>query len=275
MLPSLAPLQSGLPGLELSALLGLAAQFLFAMLRVGAFVVAAPLFAARFVPLPVRIVIAVALAVPVMGQVALPAPETLASLQALPMVLRELAIGLSAGLVLQILFAAALIAGDRIANTAGLGLAAQVDPSTGAQSPVIGQFFFLFLLSIFVALDGHLQAIALVLKSYQLVPPGHMAPMQLLADVGLQAAAEMFADGARLMMPVVTVLLLLNMVIGVITRSAPQLNIFAFGFPLTMAVTILLLFATVSSLAPALAHSVAQALQVLENLFAGLANGTR
>jgi flagellar biosynthetic protein FliR len=93
--------------------------------------------------------------------------------------------------------------------------------------------------------------------------------------VGLQAAADMFADGARLMMPVVSVLLLLNIVIGVITRSAPQLNIFAFGFPLTMAMTILMLFATVSSLAPALSYSVAQALQVLENLFAGLANGTR
>lgn len=273
MLPELAPSVTGLPGLELTQLTGLALQFLFAMLRIGAFVLSAPLFAARFISLPVRIIISVCLTVPVMGQAPIPEPDTLASLSSAVWALRELAIGLSAGMVLQILFAAAVMAGDRIANTAGLGLAAQVDPSTGSQSPVIGQFFMLFLLAIFVTEDGHLAAIRLILDSYRLIPIGTTINGATLVDAGMTATTAMFFNAAQLMMPVVSVLLLLNMVIGVITRSAPQLNIFAFGFPLTMSATLLLLFFTVTSLGPALSERVAQALQQLMQMLNGLPNG--
>jgi flagellar biosynthetic protein FliR len=273
MLPDLAPSATGLPGLELTELTGLALQFLFAMLRVGAFVVSAPLFAARFVSLPVRIIIAVALTVPLMGNVPLPDPEALASLTSVPVALREIAIGLAAGMVLQILFAAAVMAGDRIANTAGLGLAAQVDPATGSQSPVIGQFFMLFLLSVFVTQDGHLAAIRLILDSYRLVPIGAPIEGTALTGAGLSATGEMFRDAAQIMMPVVSVLLLLNLVIGVITRSAPTLNIFAFGFPLTMSVTLLLLFLSTATLGEALAERVARALQHLMTMMDGLPDG--
>ena len=264
---------SGLPGLELAALTELSLQFLFAMLRIGAFVMSAPLFAARFVSLPVRIMISVCLAVWIVQNVPMPTGAELAALQAMPWMFRELAIGLTAGLVLQIYFAAAVMAGDRIANTAGLGLAAQVDPTTGSQTPVIGQFFMLFLLAIFVAMDGHLVSIQLVLDSYRLIPPGAARPVPALIDSGLFAGGEMFVAAARLMMPVVAVLLLLNFVIGVITRSSPQLNIFAFGFPLTMSVTLLLLFLTTATLGDALLDHMAQALKHLGEILGGDLNG--
>ncbi|MGR3546733.1 MAG: flagellar biosynthetic protein FliR [Roseovarius sp.] len=273
MLPDLAPSATGLPGVELTQLTGLALQFLFAMLRIGAFVLSAPLFAARFISLPVRIIISVCLTVPLMGQVPIPEPDALSSLSSVVIAFREMAIGLSAGMVLQILFAAAVMAGDRIANTAGLGLAAQVDPTSGSQSPVIGQFFMLFLLAIFVTEDGHLAAIRLILDSYRLIPIGTPIASAVLLDAGLSAAPMMFANAAQLMMPVVSVLLLLNLVIGVITRSAPSLNLFAFGFPLTMTATLLLLFLTVTSLGPALSERVAQALQHLMQMLNGLPNG--
>lgn len=273
MLPDLATSSSGIPGLELAALTELGLQFLFAMLRIGAFVLSAPLFAARFVSLPVRIMISVCIAVWIVQNVPMPAASDLAALQAVPWVLRELAVGLAAGLVLQIYFAAAVMAGDRIANTAGLGLAAQVDPTTGSQTPVIGQFFMLFLLAVFVAVDGHLVAIRLVLDSYRLIPPGPTGPELALTDSGLSATGEMFIAAARLMMPVVAVLLLLNFVIGVITRSSPQLNIFAFGFPLTMSVTLVLLFLTTATLGDALLDHMAQALQHLGDMLGGRVNG--
>lgn len=273
MLPDLAPSATGLPGVELTQLTGLSLQFLFAMLRIGAFVLSAPLFAARFISLPVRIIISVCLTVPLMGQVPIPEPDALSSLSSVVIAFREMAIGLSAGMVLQILFAAAVMAGGRIANTAGLGLAAQVDPTSGSQSPVIGQFFMLFLLAIFVTEDGHLAAIRLILDSYRLIPIGTPIASAALLDAGLSAAPMMFANAAQLMMPVVSVLLLLNLVIGVITRSAPSLNLFAFGFPLTMTATLLLLFLTVTSLGPALSERVAQALQHLMQMLNGLPNG--
>ena len=266
MLPNLAPSATGLPGLELSQLIGLALQFLFAMLRIGAFVLSAPLFAARFISLPVRIIISVCLTVALMGNIDIPEPAALATSSAVPWAIREMAIGLSAGMLLQILFASAVMAGDRIANTAGLGLAAQVDPSTGAQSPVIGQFFLLFLLAIFVTEDGHLAALRLILESYVALPIGGHIDGGALSLSGTGAAGVMFLDAAKLMMPVVSVLLILNIVIGVITRSAPQLNIFAFGFPLTMTATLLLLFLTVTSLAPVLSSLVEQALSLVARM---------
>lgn len=273
MLPDLAASSSGIPGLELAQLTELGLQFLFAMLRIGAFVLSAPLFAARFVSLPVRIIISVCIAVWILQHVPMPSASDLASLQSVTWVLRELGIGLAAGLVLQIYFAAAVMAGDRIANTAGLGLAAQVDPATGSQTPVIGQFFTLFLLAIFVAADGHLVAIRLVLQSYSLLPPGPSDAALGFVDDGLGATGEMFIAAVRLMMPVVAVLLLLNIVIGVITRSSPQLNIFAFGFPLTMTVTLLLLFLTTATLGDALLDHMAQALQHLGDMLGGRVNG--
>jgi flagellar biosynthetic protein FliR len=273
MLPDLTASSSGIPGLELAALTELGLQFLFAMLRIGAFVLSAPLFAARFVSLPVRIVISVCIAVWIVRNVQMPSASDLASLQSVTWVLRELGIGLAAGLVLQIYFAAAVMAGDRIANTAGLGLAAQVDPATGSQTPVIGQFFMLFLLAIFVAVDGHLLAIRLVLQSYTLLPPGSIGADMAFSQDGLDATSEMFIAAVRLMMPVVAVLLLLNIVIGVITRSSPQLNIFAFGFPLTMTVTLLLLFLTTVTLGDALLDHMAQALQHLAEMLGGRVNG--
>ncbi|MBQ1203750.1 MAG: flagellar biosynthetic protein FliR, partial [Loktanella sp.] len=207
------------------------------------------------------------------GQVPVPPVSELAQISAAFLALTELAIGLGAGLFLQVLFAAVLMAGDRIANTAGLGLASQIDPATGTQSPVIGQVFSLFLLGIFVATDVHLLVIRVVLDSYTLVPIGAAIQPTAMLDAGLTAAGVMFYDAARLMMPVVIILLIVNIVIGVITRSAPQLNIFAFGFPLTMSVTLFLLWLTAPSLAPAFALLLDQAALGLVRLFAGLANG--
>jgi len=105
------------------------------------------------------------------------------------------------------------------------------------------------------------------------VPIGAPIEGTALTGAGLSATGEMFRDAAQIMMPVVSVLLLLNLVIGVITRSAPTLNIFAFGFPLTMSVTLLLLFLSTATLGEALAERVARALQHLMTMMDGLPDG--
>lgn len=263
----------GVPGLELSAVIGLLLQFFFAMLRIGAFLMAAPLFGGRFVPLQIRIVSTVALTLPVMAFVDLPEPEALATLQAIPMMFTELAIGLSSGLILTILFGAAAVAGDRIATTAGLGFASQVDPGSGAQTPVVSQLFMLFLLAIFLAEDGHLAAIRIVLDSYANLPPGAPLHVMPMIGAGLEAAGGMFFVGMQLMLPAISVLLLVNVVVGVLTRSAPQLNIFSFGFPMTLMVGIGILFLTAPRLGDALSHLVMRALEALALMHGGLIDG--
>ena len=259
-----------LPSMELSAVTGWLVQYMFAMLRIGAFLMASPAFGGRFVPVQVRIVATAVLAIPVMaGGVALPAPADLAGLAAVPLILNELALGLVAGLVLGILFGAASLAGDRIAATAGLGFAAQFDPGAGGQTPVVAQLFGLFLTMVFLSGDGHLSAIRIVLESYVALPPGAEIDFARLIGAGLTAGGRMFALGLMVMLPVVSVLLLLNLAVGVVTRSAPTLNIFAFGFPLTMTATLLLLYLTTPGTAAALEEVVHEALEILHLILGG------
>lgn len=264
---------SGIPGLDLARMMGLSLQFLFAMLRIGAFVVAAPLFSARFIPLQVRIIMAVFLTFAVMGFVPMPEPEALAQLSAVPWMIRELAIGLAAGLVLQIFFSCAVMAGELVASTAGLGFAAQMDPATGTQTPVVGQIFSLFLLATFVAEDGHLAVLRIVYDSYRLIPPG--APMEYggLLDAGAEATRHMYYFAVQLAMPVVAVLLIVNFTIGIITRSAPQMNLFSFGFPLTLSITLIQLYLTAPSLGPAISAKLASALNALSVMTEAAAYG--
>lgn len=264
-----------IPGMELNVLSALAAQFLFAMLRIGSFLVASPLFGGRFVPLQIRIIASVMLTVPVFMTVQLPPVEVLTTLRAVDMVLNEIAIGLSGGLILSIFFAAAAVAGDRIANTAGLGFAAQFDPASGGQSPVISQLLSLFLLAIFVSEDAHLVALRIILESYTMVPPGSIVSVAQIVNAGVASGGAMFALGVQVMLPVVVVLLMINVVIGVITRSAPQLNIFSFGFPLTLTVAIGMLYLTTPAIAMVLTHVTDTAIDALAGLFGGLRDGGR
>jgi len=262
-----------IPGLALSEVMGMALQYLFAMLRIGAFLLAAPLFSARFVPLPIRILFTAVLAMPVFSIFPLPDTDTLTRLEAVGLVIRELAIGVACGLVLQIIFGAAAIAGDWIAATAGLGFAAQIDPTSGTQSPVISQFFNLFLIATFVSLDGHLLALSLMLDSMRILPPAEGMDTQAIIQVGLSAGSMMLDLAARLMMPIVAVLLVLNIVIGVMTRSAPQLNVFSFGFPLTIFATVLLLFVTAPTIAPVLGNTVDAAIMALRAVLEAAGDG--
>lgn len=255
-----------LPGMGVTELTGWLAQYLFAMLRVGAFLLASPAFGGRFLPATVRIMAGAVLALPVVATVPLPAPDALAGLSAIPLVLAELAIGVTAGMVLTILFGAATLAGDRIAATAGLGFAAQIDPAAGGQTPVVAQLFGIFTLMVFLAGDGHLVALRVILDSYATFPPGSPPALADMVAAGLQAGTGMFAMGMGIMLPVVAMLLLLNFVIGVITRSAPALNLFSFGFPLTMTATLLLLWLTVPGLAAALERLVETALALTGGL---------
>lgn len=255
-----------IPGLDLAGLIGLLAQFLVAMLRIGAFLVASPVFGGRFVPLPVRILASVVLTLPVFLQVPMPAPERIFSFQFIPVALAEMAIGLSGGMVMTILFGAAATAGDRIASTAGLGFASQVDPSAGGQSPVVSQIFGLFLTMVFLAGDGHLAAIRIILESYAIAPPDTRPDLPRLVLAGVAAGGGMFALATMIMLPVVATLLMVNLTIGVITRSAPQMNIFSFGFPLTMTATIVLLYLTAPGTAVSFEGIVAQALGALSGM---------
>lgn len=210
------------------------AAILFLSLRVGAALISAPLFSMVAVPMQLRALLGVALALFVASWIATPAgqhvPELLSMAGALAMV-QEVVIGLAFGFVLQIAFAVPLVAAEQIAGTMGLAIATAVDPASGAQSGAVGQFFSLLLILVFLGLGGHLLWLGLVLQSYRVMPPGETMFTSASAREIVDFAGLAFATAAAIALPVVLVLLLVQIVTGMLSRSAPSLNLFALGLP--------------------------------------------
>lgn len=267
-----------IPGLDLARLADPLAGFFLLTLRTGAFLIASPVFGGRFVPLPVRIVAAFCLTLAVSAQtelqgVSLPDFRTLVQLSSIPTILSELALGLTTGLVLTILFAAAGMAGDRIANAAGLGFAMQVDPSAGGQSPVIAQIFGLAMMMVFLGVDAHLVALRILFDSYVSIPPGSTPDLAALTRTGILTGALLFAWASALMLPIVAGLLVLNLAVGIISRSAPQLNLFSVGFPLALLTVLILLWLTAPQMVQGLASVAESGLELLRLMLPPLPDG--
>lgn len=262
-----------LPGLAIQDIMDQALIFLILLLRFGAFLLSAPFFGSRMISLPVRVVFSASLAAFLIGRVSVPPIEDLTSLLVLPIIAQELALGLSAGLLLTILFAAVALAGEKIAATSGLSFAFQIDPNSGGQMPLISQIFTLFLTIVFLSMNGHLVVFAIIIESYSFAPIGAGVNYEALFTVGELAGSTMFATAAQLMLPIVTVLFLVNIAIGVITRSAPTLNLFSFGFPITLFAVFILLFLSAVPLGFAFQDLVAAALLDLGDLMRGAVLG--
>ncbi len=231
-----------LPGLELSGLVSIIGALALASLRIGSFFISSPLFGYRIIPLQARIVISFAISFIIYNKVDMPNIELLAGFSLISIILVELLIGLTSGLILTILFSASNLAGEKIAASTGLSFAALMDPESGAQTPVLSQIFSLFMIVVFLSLDGHLLAIALILESYKVLPIGATNINLNMIELGIDAGGLMFKFGALIMLPVVVGITLLNVVIGIVTRSAPTLNLFSFGFPITMIFSFFLLY---------------------------------
>ena len=255
-----------LPGVNLQFVMELLAGLFLASLRIGAFLIASPFFGGSSVPLQVRIIMAVLLGVAVVTTVEVPDWQAFAGLNGLQVILTELAIGISSGLILTIWFSAALLAGEKIASSAGLGFAAQIDPDSGGQTPVVSKTFSLFLTVIFLSWNGHLLVLRAVADSYTYLPVGAMPAFPVLIQSGIAAAGSMFLAATIIMLPLTAFLMAINLVIGVITRSAPQLNLFSFGFPISMIGIFVLLYLWVDVLGGAmddLSHAAAENIQLV------------
>jgi flagellar biosynthetic protein FliR len=262
-----------LPGVELQAGIAMLANFFIGSLRIGAFMMAAPFFGSRWVPLQVRIIMAMSLAVAVAGAAPAIAPETIASFAILPVIFTELSIGLVAGLVMTIFFAASMLAGEKIASTAGLGYAAQIDPNSGGQTPVVSQILYLFVLVVFVCIDGHLIVIRSMLETYRIMPIGFNPNFDAMILSGIAASGTMFFAATMIMLPIAMILLFINISIGIVTRSAPQLNLFSFGFPISLIGVFLILYLSADFLGTAMVDLTNNAIQQVHELIGAMQNG--
>ena len=203
-----------------------------AMIRPGAAFLAAPVFGASFVPVQLRLIIALAIGIPALSASNFVLPQDgLATIEGFMLVAGEVMAGLALGFAVQIGFSAALVAGETIGNTMGLGFASMVDPQSGASSPAIAQFLSILGTFLFLSIGGHLALAATVVESYRALPPGD-AWMSAESINGLvMFGGVLFAAGLSIALPVGFAILLVQIVMGMLARSAPALNLFSVGLP--------------------------------------------
>lgn len=238
-------------------LLSWLAAFWLPFCRISGAILSAPLFSGKGVPGQFRIFIAVVLsaliAPMVLTQAGTPVNDfNPFSASGILMAANELLIGICLGFLVQLTFEAVMLAGSLIATGMGLGFATLIDQQQGTPVPVLGQFLMLITLLLFMALDGHLAFLELLMKSFISWPPGTLSITPDAAQQLLKGISSMFGAAMRIAMPAVLALLVVQIAMGVISRSSPSMNLFAVGFPLTMMVGFIVVWQVLPSIAPAL-----------------------
>ena len=232
--------------------LGWVTPLLWPFLRALALFTALPVLGTRSVPTRVRI--GLAAFITLAAQPSLPvSPEvvlrvSLDSPLALMLVLQQLVIGLSLGFAVRLVFAAVEFAGELIGLQMGLNFAGFFDPLSAATATATSRLFGTMVAWLFIVANGHLLVVAALVHSFSAFPVGP-EPFAFLHQVQPQRwGAEIFSTGLWIALPLVTMLMFVNLVLGAISRVAPQINIFSIGFPVTLGVGLLGLLLTLPAL---------------------------
>lgn len=213
-----------------------ASPLIWPFLRVLALFTSAPVLGVRAVP--VRVKVGLAFLVTLAAQVSLPAAPVIAldGAQAFSAAVHNVVVGLALGFAARVVFAAIEFAGELIGLQMGLNFAAFFDPISATQSTAVSRLFGTTAAWLFVVINGHLLLTAAVIQSFQAFPVDG-APLSFFTTVQPQVwGAEVFRLGLWIALPIVTMLLFVNLVLGVVSRVASQMNIFAIGFPITLGV---------------------------------------
>ena len=207
-------------------------------LRVLALLSALPVLGQRVTPIRVRV--ALALLITVAAQASLPeiAPIPLDSAVAILVTIQQVVIGVTLGFAVRVVFAAVEFAGELIGLQMGLNFAGFFDPASGGQGTATSRFFGTMVGFLFIAINAHLLVTAALVQSFHAFPVGP-EPFAFLRALQPQAwGAEIFALGLWIALPLVGMLMFVNLVLGVISRVAAQMNVFAIGFPITVSVVL-------------------------------------
>ncbi len=237
------------------------AAFFLLTVRLSAMFVAAPFFSASALSVPVRVAFAMAFALVSVASINVP-PFDLFSIKGALLVAQEIIIGAAIGLTVQLAFAAVSMAGEQIATSMGIGFASMVDPQTGTQSPVLTQFMSIMLLLIFLVIEGHHVLLRHVVASYGVLPVGgDFLDPKMFLDI-TKAAGLIFSAAFIIGLPLIAALFFVNIIVGLLTRVAPQMNIFSIGFPLSILVGFVLLLIAL----PSMSRTIASFLNIVSQI---------
>ncbi|VVN09048.1 hypothetical protein PS662_03752 [Pseudomonas fluorescens] len=241
------------------------ASFILPLFRIGAVLMTMPIFGTTLVPTRVRLYFALAITVVVVPGLP-PMPQVHAlDLSALLLIAEQVIIGALMGLSLQLFFQAFVVAGQIISIQMGMGFASMVDPTNGVSAAVIGQFLTMLVTLLFLGMNGHLVVFEVLTESFTTLPVGSAMLVnhfwELANKMGWVLGAAML-----LVMPAITALLVVNIAFGVMTRAAPQLNIFSIGFPLTLVLGLVIFWVGLGDILNQYRPLATEALQLLRDM---------
>ena len=245
-------------------------QYLWPFIRIAAFVGVAPIFGTYTVPARVKIIIALSLTImvaPILPKIHYVDPLSMAGLVA---VVHQVLIGMSIGFVVTLVFGALIMGGQLISQLMGLGFASMMDPQNGVTVPVIGQFYTILATLIFLIFNGHLVLIDTLVGSFRSMPVGEY---NLFSEKIWQIvlwSKWIFIAALVIALPALTSLLLINIAFGVMTRSSPQINIFAVGFPITILLGFVVMIVSLPNVVPKIQELFEQSFYFLRHSFVGM-----
>ncbi len=231
---------------------------------------AAPVLGAANVPIQIRVILAFMIGFVATNSVSFDLPtDTAISIDNFVFVTGEVLAGIAIGFALQIGYSSVMIAGEAIGNAMGLGFARMSDPQTGQSSPVVGQFLAIFATLLLLAIDGHLLLLAIIVNSYAALPPGFAFMGTELLFGLVQCGGNLFSMGLLIALPVGGALIMIQLIMGFLARTAPALNLFAVGIPVTLTAGLVMLAITAPVMAEAIIHSLGLGLAQAETIAGG------
>lgn len=208
------------------------AQHIFPFARISGMLMAMVIIGTRTVTPRVRLFLALAITVVAMPMIKPVGPVELFSLNTISLIALQTFIGAAAGLVTRLVFETFVIAGQTIAMQTGLGFASLIDRSTGVNVPALGQMFVMIATLIFLSVDGHLELIKMIVASFDSLPITESGVFFFRLDKMVLWAESLFSSAFMMVLSAIVALLVMNLALGIMTRAAPSLNIFAIGFPI-------------------------------------------
>lgn len=226
---------------------GWVSQLVWTLVRITGFVLVVPVFANQLIPARVKIALCFAIALPIAPIMPPLPPLTQMDLMGLLGVLLQSFAGIALGFATMLFFQLFVVAGQFVAMQMGLGFAAMVDPGNGVQVTVWSQFYLMLVTLTYLALDGHLILLDVLITGFTLFEFGVSGSFPETALFVAQLGTWMFSGGALIALPGVCALLVVNLAFGVMSRSAPQLNVFSLGFPFALLFGLLVIWWAIQS----------------------------
>lgn len=220
--------------------------FILILVRMTGLFVTAPIFGRQNVPVYLKIGFSFFMALILVNTVTLNNTEVFNSLYGFAfLVLKEFLVGVTIGYVSYLVFSAIYLAGQLIDMQVGFSMVSVIDPISNIQVPVSSNFYFIISMLTFISINGHHLLIKALFRSFEIIPLGSAVFSKSLMNDILRVFGDIFLIGLKISAPIIAAILITDVVLGVISRTIPQLNVFVVGMPLKIVVGVFVIWLTI------------------------------